>query len=144
MARLIAGQKSGDRQYRDDVISEAYLAVANGASTKREVENAVRASLRGEWEDEDRHVNLQISDAVARNVPERARPDLWGAMAKLTSQQRAVVVLTFWYGLEQDEIADIFGCSQQAVGRTLGRAINALKKILVGGCKTASETAVGI
>jgi hypothetical protein len=38
MARLIASEKASDRHYRDDIIAEAYLAVANGAATKREVE----------------------------------------------------------------------------------------------------------
>ena len=78
------------------------MPVANGAATKREVENAVRASLRGEWIDEDRHVGLQISDSVARaGAPERARPDTWAAVNALTQRQRAVVILSFWYGLSQ-------------------------------------------
>jgi hypothetical protein len=90
MARLIASEKSGDRPYRDDIIAEAYLAVASGTATnKRGLENAVRASLRGEWSDDDRHVNLQISDSVARQgAPERALPDLWEAMAALDPVQR--------------------------------------------------------
>ena len=84
------------------------MPVANGAATKREVENAVRASLRGEWIDEDRHASLQISDSVAREgSPERARPDTWAAVSALTQRPRgaqrrqAVVVLSFWYGLSQ-------------------------------------------
>jgi RNA polymerase sigma factor (sigma-70 family) len=144
MARLIAGQKSSNRHYRDDVISEAYLAVAEGATTKREVENAVRKSLRGEWEDEDRHVSLQISDSVARQeLPERARPDLWAAMAKLEPNQRATVILTFWYGLDQTEVADIFGCTQKTISKTLDRAVDALRKILANGYKTPRDFAVG-
>ena len=102
------------------------MPVANGAATKREVENAVRASLRGEWIDEDRHASPQISDRVAREghrrgpartdrhpslqisesvaregAPERARPDTWAAVNALTQRQRAVVILSFWYGLSQ-------------------------------------------
>ena len=89
-------------KFQPDIIAEAYLPVANGAATKREVENAVRASLRGEWIDEDRHASLQISDSVAREgSPERARPDTWAAVSALTQRQRAVVILSFWYGLSQ-------------------------------------------
>jgi hypothetical protein len=83
-------------------IAEAYLPVANGAATKREVENAVRASLRGAWIEEDRHASLQISDSVAREAAlESARPGTWAAVSALTQRQRAVVVLSFWYGLSQ-------------------------------------------
>ena len=146
MARLIAGQRSGDRSFRDDIISEAYLAVANGtATTKREVENAVRASLREEWSDEDRHVNLQISDSVARQgAPERARPDIWAAIGTLTERQRVVVVLKFWYGLTQGEIADIFGVDQGRISRATDDAIEAMKKFFMGAHKTPRKTAVGI
>ena len=78
------------------------MPVANGAATKLEVENAVRASLRGEWIDEDRHASLQISGSAAREgVPERARPDTWAAVSALTQRHQAVLVLSFWYGLSQ-------------------------------------------
>jgi RNA polymerase sigma factor (sigma-70 family) len=108
------------------------------------VENAVRKSLRGEWEDEDRHVSLQISDSVARQgLPERARPDLWGAMATLNPRQRAMVILTFWYGLSQEEVADIFGCSRRHVVRILGDAIQALKIFLKKTSQTPRDFAVG-
>jgi hypothetical protein len=63
----------------------------------------MRASLRAEWIDEDRHASLQLSDSVAREgAPERARPDTWAAVSALAQRQRAVVVLSFWYGLSQD------------------------------------------
>jgi len=89
-------------KFQPDIIAEAYSAVANGAATKREVENAVRPSLDGEWIDEGRHASLQISDSVAREgAPERARPDTWAAVSALTWRQRAVVDLSFWYGLSQ-------------------------------------------
>jgi RNA polymerase sigma factor (sigma-70 family) len=144
MARLIASQKAAGRHYREDVISEAYLALADGASTKRQLENAVRSALRAEWADEDHHMNLQISDSVARQgAPERARPDLWKAMADLQPVQRATLILTFWYGLTQDEVAEIFGCSQRNVGMTVDSAIRTLKKKLTGTSNSPRETAVG-
>lgn len=40
MARVIANSKSNGRCYREDIISEAYLAVASGAESRSEIENA--------------------------------------------------------------------------------------------------------
>ena len=144
MARLIAGQKSSNRHYREDVISEAYLAVANGATTKRQLENAVRSALRAEWADEGHHTNLQISDSFFREgAPERARPDLWAAMGTLTERQRTVVVLTFWHGLSQDEVSEVVGLNQAQVSRAVDEAIQALKKFLAKSHNSPRESAVG-
>ena len=54
------------------------------------------------------------------------------------------MILTFWYGLEQEEVADIFGCTQENVCLTLGGTMRTLKNILKGTYKKPSETAVGI
>ena len=45
LARKIANQKAGRRYYRNHVISEAYLAVVEGDTTERGIENAVTPGL---------------------------------------------------------------------------------------------------
>jgi hypothetical protein len=53
MARAIASGRAGRRSYREDVISEAYLAVAEGASDRSSMENVRRRSMRDEWKREE-------------------------------------------------------------------------------------------
>lgn len=46
---------------------------------------------------------------------------------KLSTKQKAVIRLYFWYGYNQREIADILGCSFQAVSYLINRALILLK-----------------
>jgi RNA polymerase sigma factor (sigma-70 family) len=147
LARKIASQKAGGRYYRDDVISEAYLAVAEGEATdKREIENAVRRSLRSEWKweegrvhedrhdewnDEDGHVPFALENLSgwdAPGAPERAKPDVDGALSALTEKQQTAVILTYVWGLTQQETANRMGVDQTVVRDHLRAAIRAMKK----------------
>jgi RNA polymerase sigma factor (sigma-70 family) len=143
MARMIARVKSRGRHYREDAISEAYLAVANGAADRSEIENAVRRFVRGEWALEDGYTSLEVADSVMREgAPDRARPDVWGALAVLDERQRAVIGLTFWDGLTQAEIAKGLGISQVMVHLILEDSLRALKVFFDGTYKTTSQNAV--
>ena len=157
LARKIASQKAGGRYYRDEVISEAYLAVAEGeAIDKRGIENAVRRALRDEWNwedgrvhpkpvrcewnDEDRHVPFDIDKIPIRwGAPQRAKPDVDGALSALTEKQQTAVILTYVWGLTQQETANRMGVDQTVVRDHLRAAIRAIKKIcLVGGIRGSS------
>ena len=72
------------------------MPVVNVAATKREVENAVQRRFARSG------LTRTVMQAWAREgAPERARPDTWAAVSALTWRQRAVVDLSFWYGLSQ-------------------------------------------
>jgi RNA polymerase sigma factor (sigma-70 family) len=144
MARIIANAKSRGRHYQEDVVSEAYLAVADGAVDRSGIENAVRRSVREEWALEDGYASLELADSLMRQAaPEKARPDLWGALAVLDERQRAVVILTFWEGLSQENIAAVVGVGQQHVSRILDGALYAMQIFLTGMRKTHGQNAVG-
>jgi RNA polymerase sigma factor (sigma-70 family) len=144
MARIIANSKASGRHYREDIVSEAYLAVANGADSRSDIENAIRQSLRDEWKQEDRHATLEVADSLMRNgAPERARPDLWGALASLTERQRAVVVMTFWEGMTSEEISEEMGIPRRTVSHILERAVLALKIFFFKLAKNTAQSAVG-
>jgi len=57
-------------------IADAYMAVADGSpADRRDIENAVRRSLRGEWGQEGRRggISVEIADSLVRTgAPERA------------------------------------------------------------------------
>ena len=144
-ARIIANSKAGGRNYREDIVSEAYLAVANGAESRSEIENAIRQSLRDEWKREDRQTSLEVADSLMRNgAPERARPDIHAALAVLDERQWKVVVMTFWDGMTSEEIAEEMGIPRRTVSFILERAVLALKIFFFEIAKTTEQSAVGM
>jgi len=63
--------------------------------------------------------------------PVRAHVDLWEGMRCLTPQQYRVVMLAFWGGKTQVEIAAEIGIGQQHVSRILASAQNILRDVCV-------------
>jgi RNA polymerase sigma-70 factor (sigma-E family) len=63
---------------------------------------------------------------VAPN-PSRADDDLWQLLGTLPKQQRAVIVLRYYEGLGDDEIADMLRCRPGTVRGYASRALAALR-----------------
>jgi RNA polymerase sigma-70 factor (sigma-E family) len=63
---------------------------------------------------------------VAPN-PSRADDDLWQLLGTLPKQQRAVIVLRYYEGLGDDEIADVLRCRPGTVRGYASRALAALR-----------------
>lgn len=57
------------------------------------------------------------------------------AMESLSAKQQEVLFIRYYQKKSQKAAADILGVSQQTVSKHEKRAINLLKKILIGGCK---------
>lgn len=133
MARAIAKGKARG-PLRDDVVSNAYYAVAMGAKSWHLIHNEVCRSLRDEWRREKRYSSLEIADSLERGQepPERARPDVWEALGVLTPRRRDAVVSVYWEGYTQGEVAEYLGISQQRVNQILMGAIQAMKVFFEG------------
>ena len=59
--------------------------------------------------------------------------EVLSAVARLAPRQREVLVLRYWSGLSEAEIADALGLSRGAVKSTASRAIDALETMLAEG-----------
>ncbi len=76
----------------------------------------------------ERPLNQVPDPAVGDGAEERAtRSVLMAALANLPSRQRAVVVLRYWEGLSEREIAEAMGCSIGTVKSHASRALDALR-----------------
>lgn len=62
-------------------------------------------------------------------IPE-VMPEVANAVASLSSQQRAVVFLTYWDDLDVATVAELLGVSEGTVRKQLGRARSRLRKVL--------------
>jgi RNA polymerase sigma-70 factor (sigma-E family) len=71
-------------------------------------------------------VPLEQHDAPAP-PPDEADPEVWAWLAGLPRQQRAVLVLRYYEGLSDDEIADVLGCRVGTVRGYASRALATLR-----------------
>jgi RNA polymerase sigma factor (sigma-70 family) len=62
--------------------------------------------------------------------PPEVRPEVLAAVSRLSIQQRAVIVLTYWDDLDQAAIAALLEISDGAVRRHLARGRSRLKEVL--------------
>jgi RNA polymerase sigma-70 factor (ECF subfamily) len=62
--------------------------------------------------------------------PEPFDPELARAFDGLTSQQRAVVMLHYFFGYSLDESAEIMGCRPGTARSHLHRALVALREVM--------------
>ena len=72
-------------------------------------------------------------DALARAADEfpEIAPELWAALARLSSQQRTVVLLVHGYGWSQAEVASLLGLNPSTVREHMNRALDRLRQELV-------------
>ena len=69
---------------------------------------------------------LEDTDRPAPVAPEHGT-DLWNLLAELPRQQRAVLVLRYYEGLTDDEIAGVLGCRGSTVRAYASRALASLR-----------------
>jgi RNA polymerase sigma factor (sigma-70 family) len=120
-----------------DVVSEAMLRVLSSDSWEsvvnqraylyravlNEASNTHRERQR-RWARELRVVDGGVADPV------EYRPEVLGAVMRLSVRQRAVIVLAYWEQLTPSEIATRLGVSEGSVRRHLARGRSKLRRVL--------------
>lgn len=115
-----------------DVVHDAFLAIYNrwhaidepGAYLNRSVVNGCRSAGRR---------TARRLRALSRMDLPSGDPDndvLWDVLSHLPANQRAAVVLRYYAGMTEAEIADALGCRQGSVGPWISRALAAMRKEL--------------
>ena len=74
------------------------------------------------------------AEAALRAVGERA--ELVGALARLTPQQRAVLVLRYFEDLSEAQVADALACSTGTVKSSASRGLARLRELMVSSTTT--------
>ncbi len=93
----------------------------------RSVLNQARSHHRSTLRRRVREQRAAVADAT---VPVEVDVDVLAAVDKLSVQQRASVVLTYWEDLAPSEVALRLGVSEGSVKRHLARARSKLKELL--------------
>ena len=124
----------GSNDVANDVVHDAFVEIFRrwddlddpGPYLQQAVLNRCRAVHRSRNRRRlDRH-RLWATTSVEDDRPE----PLSDVLATLPFNQRAVIVLRFYYGMSTTQIADELGCAPGSVGPWIDRALKKLRKEL--------------
>ena len=106
--------------------SYLFRCVANAARANGRSANRRLAREQAEWSTTGRHADVVLEPTGAILVDHR----IGRAVAALSSQQRAVVFLTYWMDEPVDVVAEILAVRPGTVRRQLARARHRLRGVL--------------
>ncbi len=125
---------TGSTEVAHDVAQDAFVelhrrweSVGNpGAYLRRSVLNGCHSHHRRE----SVILRFQTRLRPADQSVELGARELLDALSSLPSRQRAAVVLRFYEGMNEAEIADVLGCRPGTVGSLISRALHTLRKVI--------------
>ena len=129
---------TGRRDAAEDLAQEAFVRLA-GKIDRLESEAIgpyVRRIAVNLWKNRLRRLAIELRHRGSEAPPrERAAPiedrdELWTAVKRLPTRQRACVVLRYYEDLTERETADTLGCSIGTVKSQTSRALSRLRKEL--------------
>lgn len=109
---------------QDKALAYLHTSVVNGARSKLRRRRTARAYVPPHEVPRD-----GTSEGVLLAEEHR---EVLAAMQQLGTRQREVLVLRYWSGFSEAEIAETLGISRGAVKSTASRALDALEKIMEG------------
>ena len=120
---------TGNRHVAEEVVQDAFVATAHGWSGVRDAKSYVRAAVVNRSRSwlrrrklERRHKHEVVEEALA------SPDELSDVLGRLNPRQRAAVVLRYYEGLPDPEIARMLGCRPVTVRTLIHRALGALRK----------------
>jgi len=145
---------TGSQTLADDLVQEAFLAAYHALPRfnlarpfapwfYRIVTNSARMRHRDSQRRPAISLDVALEDGAQKDLrqdpaagPEEElerdelRREVGKLLAQLTSAQREVIVLRYYYGFTDQEIAEIVGCQVPAARQRLYGGLHALKKLL--------------
>jgi RNA polymerase sigma-70 factor (sigma-E family) len=132
-----------DLQTAEDVVQDAFarfLARRPGLDDQQQALAYLRTSVVNGARDKLRRRRTARAYVLPHEVPRDATADhavlaeehreVIEAVRRLAPRQREVLVLRYWSGLSELEIAEALGISRGAVKSTASRALDALEKLM--------------
>jgi RNA polymerase sigma-70 factor (sigma-E family) len=124
---------TGSSDVAADVVQDAFVTLHRKWSAVREPEaylrrvvvNGCRSHFRRRARERDRAAEAAGPEAVDLEADE-----ISDVLAALPHRQRAALVLRYWHGCSEREIADALGCRPGTVGSLVHRGLAALREVI--------------
>jgi RNA polymerase sigma-70 factor (sigma-E family) len=136
-AVLLAGSRSHAEDLVQEVLVRVYPRWERLTTSEGSVGAYVRRSITNEYLSWRRRWSTRHIQLTDLGHPPEAPYDpwdggrdeqMWQLMLRLPRQQRAAVVLRYYEGLNDVEIADILGCAESTVRAHVSRGLASLRK----------------
>jgi len=122
----------GSDEAANDIVHEAFMAVYERWASIREPGPYLNRAVLNRCRDRARH--SATSSIVHRRIAASHTRDpddlLWDVIAALPFNQRACVVLRYYAGFSEREIADTLECKPGSIGPWTTRALTTMRKAL--------------
>jgi RNA polymerase sigma-70 factor (sigma-E family) len=125
---------SGDRTRADDLVQDVLLAMHRRFGARLEIEQPVAYARRAivnaniSWSRRRSSTEVLTATDLDRPVTDDPDPDgLWSLLAGLPHRQRVVLVMRYYLGYGDAEIAETLGCRRGTVRSLASRALADLR-----------------
>lgn len=121
----------GSRELAEDVVQDAFARVHLRWGSVTQPQAYLRATVLNACRDDRRRAARYRRREPSLLDPEAThdQPDeLWDALSRLAPRQRAALVLRYYEGLQEPEIAEALGVRRGTVKSLLHRAIHQLRE----------------
>jgi RNA polymerase sigma-70 factor, ECF subfamily len=108
------------------------MVIDQRAYLHRAVLNAAHSHHRSRGRREARDRLAAAREHLVSNEMD-VQPEVWAAVLTLSAQQRAVIVLTYWYDLAPGQVAERLGIGEGSVKQHLTRARKRLRRLFSDG-----------
>jgi RNA polymerase sigma factor (sigma-70 family) len=123
---------TGSNDQAEEIVQEAFIRIRTRTDVA-DLGSYVRAVVVNRCRDHHRHVGVERRVALRLARDEAvfdAVDELKDALAALPTRQRAVIVLRYYEGLSELEIAELLGCRPGTVKSLAHRGLAALREVL--------------
>ncbi len=114
----------------EELVQDAFLRVRTRWDDVDNPAAYVRASVVNACRNHQRRQRLERRQTAIAPANDDPTFELRGAIARLPARQRSAVVLRYYEGLPETEIAELLDCSVPAVKSLLHRAVQDLRKVI--------------
>jgi RNA polymerase sigma-70 factor (sigma-E family) len=131
MARL-AVLLVGSREAAHDVVQESFVRLHRAWDRAENPPAYLRRIVVNECTSYHRRRFRQrrVQPLLRPEPVELAADEISDALAVLTPRQRAAIVLRYWHGCSEAEIAEVLGCKPGTVGSLVHRGLAELRQVI--------------
>jgi RNA polymerase sigma-70 factor (sigma-E family) len=127
LAYLLVGSNSVAEEIVQDVFVRVRLAIDRADNPRAYLRGAVVNGCRNQRRRESVERRYQRYGPLAGAAPQ---DELRDALAKLPDRQRAVLVLRYYEGMSEAEIAEVLDCRRGTVKSAAARGLAALRQVI--------------